>query len=575
VLHISGSRALCVNLTMLVLLTNGCSPGAALSPPGHAHTPETAGAAPSASARFVIAVPARTAAAGKRAPAYISPATQSITIAVSGPTPVSQTANLTPTSTGCQSTLATTECTLTLALSPGSYSASLTTFDGLNGTGTALSADQSVAFTVASGQANTIALTLNGIPAQLLVSSLSSAAHQTATTNFKLAGVFPARLQATALDADGNIIVGPGSPTLSVSQTSGSTYTIVNPSTTTPNTFTLMPPVGNGASATFTLTAAYSDATCSQPGAVCTTTFITTAHQQTMIVDNDGPIGVYAWPYTGSPAPLIGYNGSAGLPGIAAFDPSGNLFIGDNAGGDVKEYAPPYTGAPVATLGDGVLEDVIPVFMAPNGTLLVGGFNNNALYAYAPPYTGSPTTITNGIDGPAMLAADASGNLYVANFNGANVTEYAPPYTGTSTALGTVSMALRVAATSNGDVFAASPAANSIDLFVPPFPGATTTITAGVSSASAIAIGPDGTTLFVGQSGTMQIDLYVPPYTAVASSTSGTSASSPTSLAFDAANDLFSADEGNDTVTIYPPPYTSTPLTISGVSQPSGVYLSP
>ena len=571
---VPATRVLCAGLTLLALLTNGCSgSGSTSSLPGTAHA--AAPAAPTSSARFVIRVPVRNApaAAAKRAPAYISAATQSITVAVTGPTTLNQTANLTPASTGCQSTSGMTTCTLTLALSPGNYSASLTTYDAANGTGNVLSADQNVAFTVVSGQANTVALILNGVPAQLLMVPLTAAAISTGVASFKLSGAFPASMQATALDIDGNIIVGPGSPAFTVAQTGGNPYFIL-PAPASPNVFMLIPPVGNGVTTSFTLTAAYGDGTCSRSGAVCTTTFTATTHQQTMIVDNDGPVTVLPYPYQ-THTSLAGYGSSAGLPGVAAFDSAGNLWIGDNSAGDVKEYAPPYTGSPVTSIGDGTLQDVIPVVMSPAGNLFVGGFNNNAVYEYAPPYTGAPRTITNGISGPASLAFDAAGDLFVANFTGNNVTEYVPPYTGAPVTLGSLAQALEVAASAGGDVFAIGPGANSIALFVPPY-SSESSITSDTSAVSALAVGPDGTTLFAGQSGFSRIDTYVPPYSSVAISTANQTAASPAEFAFDAAADLFSADQGNNRVTIYAPPYTGTPLLVtSGVSQPTGVYISP
>ena len=61
-----------------------------------------------------------------------------MTLAITGPTTVNQTAALTPTSGGCASTLASTQCTLQVALTPGSYTATLSTYDGYNaGTQTA------------------------------------------------------------------------------------------------------------------------------------------------------------------------------------------------------------------------------------------------------------------------------------------------------------------------------------------------------------------------------------------------------------------------------------------------------
>lgn len=80
-----------------------------------------------------------------------------------------------------------------------------------------------------------------------------------------------------------------------------------------PNTFTLLPPAGNGAVATSAPTAAFGDATCSQSGAVCAMSFATKAHQQTMIVENSTNVTVHAFPYTGAPTTLSGYSGPAGL----------------------------------------------------------------------------------------------------------------------------------------------------------------------------------------------------------------------------------------------------------------------
>jgi len=568
---VSPRRAFAACALLVASLAAGCAHGESALPP----TSKASSGLDRVTARFVIAVPARSAAnAAQRRPAYVSPATESLTLAITGATTLTQTANLTPTSNGCSSTLATTVCTLAVALAPGTYTAAISTYDGTNGTGTLLSSGQNVGFTIVQGQANTIPLTLNGVPHTLQVAAQSAGAQPTGASSFTITGVFPVSLEAIALDADGNIIVGPGAPTYTVAQTSGTAYATANPSASSPNTFTLTPPAVNGAAATFTVTAAYGDATCSQTGAVCTTSFGAVTHLQYAIVENAANVTVYAPPYTGAGTALSGYLGTAQLPGIAAFDSAGNLFISDSGGEDVKEYAPPYTGTPIASIGDGLVNNPIGVAVGPGGTLFVASFDTNAVYAYAPPYTGTPTTISNGMNGPSSIALDSAGDLFVANFNGNDITEYAPPYTGAPAATSGPSQPLQVVANSAGDAFALAVNGSQAYEFAPPYTGAGTSLTADMSGAAAIGVGP-GDALFVGQSGRNRVDLYEPPYTAVTTMISN-GVNEPQSVAFDAAQDLFVANYDANNVTIYAPPYTGTPTRITnGVSSPEGVFVSP
>jgi hypothetical protein len=70
--------------------------------------------------------------------------------------------NLTPTSNGCASTLASTQCTVAFSVLPGSYDATLTTYDGGNATGNLLSAAQGIPFVIAAGVANSLSISLGG-----------------------------------------------------------------------------------------------------------------------------------------------------------------------------------------------------------------------------------------------------------------------------------------------------------------------------------------------------------------------------------------------------------------------------
>lgn len=267
---------------------------------------------------------------------------------------------------------------------------------------------------------------------------------------------------------------------------------------------------------------------------------------------------------------LSGYGGTAGLAGVGQFDASGNLFVSDNAGHDLVEYVPPYTGSPIS-IGGGSISDPIGVVVAANGTVFVASFTANAVYAYAPPYSATRTTISSGVNGPDMLALDANQNLFVSNFRGNNVTEYAPPYTGAPIAtLSGTSNPLQIAVAASGDVFVLPVSGGSVTRFAPPY-GTGTTITAGMSAASAVAAGPSNA-LFAGQSGTNRVNRYVAPYTSVDTAiTNGVS--QPQALTFDGAGDLFVANSGS--VTIYAPPYTGTPVTVTnGISAPEDVELS-
>jgi hypothetical protein len=175
----------------------------------------------SGSVTFVIDEPSQSGTSSSKRgvkPQYISPATQSIAIAITGPTDVTETANLTIGSSGCTSTLANIVCTLTVpGLAPcttpptNCYTATITTYDETGGTGNVLSEAQAVTFTVTAGEDNNVGLTLSGVPATIFAAALNASANT---------------VLVEALDADANVIVGPGAPTFSVSKTSGITLAL-------------------------------------------------------------------------------------------------------------------------------------------------------------------------------------------------------------------------------------------------------------------------------------------------------------------------------------------------------------
>jgi hypothetical protein len=480
------------------------------------------------------------------------------------------TVGLTPTSGGCSSTLASTYCQLTVALAPGNYTATLTTEDANN---TPLSSGQSIAFTITAGANNVIPITLSGIPYALQVASGAAAVHGSAGAGFKLYGLGAQPVIVTALDADGNIIVGPGSPTYTANELIGSGWSAAAPSSTTPNTIAITPPGTNGSGATFSVSASYADSTCSQSGAVCTATFTIVNDVQTLFVANFNlsTVTAYTSPYTSAPTTI-----SAGVisPQALALDGGGDLFVSNVNAETVTEYPPPYT-AESASISVG--EPGIALALNNGVDLLVSNGTANTVIAYPPPYNGNnASTLSSGLNDPSALALDSSGNLFVANEVNNTVTEYAPPYTGTpaTTISSNVSDPWALTLDGAGDLFVANYLNFTVTEYVPPYTGtpAATITTSG--RPYAIALDSAGN-LFVANYFSNTVTEYTPPYTGLPTTTISNGVSAPRALAFDGAGNLFVANYSGP-VTEYAPPYTGTPTMISnGVNGPDALLLTP
>jgi hypothetical protein len=260
------------------LFLNGCAGSGNAVPP---RSVSVASPAPSsggkATATLKITIPkATTAASHTRAPKYVSPATTQAVVdiqqgGVSIGNPYPQTVPLSLTAAGCSGTLAGTQCTLSLSLAPGSYTIFFTAEDAV---GTVLSQAIGVPFTVTAGQANSIPLTLGGVPASIdMVVGRRQDADGSTASGFELWGafkadgttLFPRTFTALAADADGNFIVGPGAPTIALTSSS---LTVGAPSPSAPNVWTLTPqsysPGNHVVTATATAAASAGGATVTQ-----------------------------------------------------------------------------------------------------------------------------------------------------------------------------------------------------------------------------------------------------------------------------------------------------------------------
>jgi hypothetical protein len=444
-----------------------------------------------------IDVPKRSGAGVARHPQYVSPATAQVAVnlqtgcpgacaEVSGyPTTVA----LTTSSGNCTSTLASTNCTLTILLSPGSYTLTMTTKDG---SGNALSTAQSIPVTVNEGQANAISVTLSGIPTQLIAALYGQSGE----------------VLVEALDADGNIIVGPGAPSYTAASTGGESATLTQPTAVSPNIFAVS--LASAGTADISITAGYSGTNvtnaCTQSGAVCTASVALTASAPPLFFADftNNVVDEYASPYTGSPTAITT---DVSEPSAIAVDSNNDLFVANAGSNYVREFAAPYT-----SLTASMSASCAPVSLATdaNNDVYVAERVCNAVYVYAPPYTGSPVVIA--ATAPSYVTIGPNGDLFVIN----NLPE----------------------------------SVNTISVFTPPFSSSSTpaqTISVDLDGSNAMAVNSIGQ-LFVTNGTTDEVNVYLPPYTGYASAPYSTvdelagTYNGPYGLAIDAAGDVFVAN---------------------------------
>lgn len=167
-------------------------------------TPSQPGQTQSATAQMTVFIPAHASAAGFRNPKYISASTQSMTIGTQSGTQTTQLAeaDLTPTSPNCAAqTGGGTQCNVTFIGTAGTATYVVSMYNQIGGKGSVLSTGD-IQATLSAGTNTTIPLALDGVPASVSV-VLGVATLPVGTPSST--GIF-----VQALDASGNIIVGPG-----------------------------------------------------------------------------------------------------------------------------------------------------------------------------------------------------------------------------------------------------------------------------------------------------------------------------------------------------------------------------
>lgn len=435
-------------------------------------------------------------AASKR-PRYISAATKSVAITIRpqvGTGSKKFNSNLTPNSPNCAPSPLV--CTIVVSLVPGKYVAAIATYDGVlnsnkNPTGKELSANQNVPITITSSGTASTNITLGGIPKTVLfVPSPGSKLAGNPATGFTLtrcaAGV--QSVNVFGLDADGNIILGAGAPSVTLASNNAQ-LAVATPSPASPNTFKLTPPAppsyaSFGGLATLTAQVVPS----ASSGAA-------TIGKAVKVTFSSDVCGVF----TEFPVPTS----SSGPFGIVA-GPDGAVWFTEYSGAKIGRIpttatvaSPQITEYPVPTAASGPMQ----IASGPDGALWftecaasqIGRIptSGSPIFEFATPTHASfPQGITQGADG-AMWFAESSGNKIgrIPTSGPIAITEYAVPTAS--------SQPFSIVAGPSSTLWFAEPGANQIGTL--PLAGSPVTeypVPTHASATKVLALGGDGALWF-------------------------------------------------------------------------------
>jgi hypothetical protein len=385
-------------------------------------------------------------------PRFVSPSTKGITVAITGATALTQTFALTPTATGCSGTSAVTTCAFSIAgLKPCSsatncYTAAVSTYDAVVCATTCtipagaheLSAAQSVGFGVTAGTANTVNLTLGGIPKFITVSPFRQGFLQGSASALTLYGAQAQVLSIEPRDADGNVIVGPGAPAITAS-TTATKLAVANPASATPNRLTLRAVTFGSPPAVLPGTVALKISVvpfAQSGGATIVKTIPVTIAHSVLYVGLGSSIDEFFDGNTGTPNETIsGSNPDFDVVAGVAVDKNDTLYAASEENSTFLGFASGTFGNAVPNIdifgGTTGLNAPFGAAISENGLAYVTNAGTASVVAYAPGSNGNATpsvTIAGpatGMNVPLGLASDSYGTLYVANFSTPSVTEYA------------------------------------------------------------------------------------------------------------------------------------------------------
>jgi hypothetical protein len=423
-----------------LFVASACSSHGTDALPMSASTPAAGHTAGTAAALSIVVPSAKGSATAStvRRPQYVSPSSSQLQVAVNGGT--ASTYGLTPATPGCSVVSGNLTCTFSIAAPPGTDAFTLTLTDS---SGSVLSKNI-VNATLTAGASTPVDVTLAGIPASVrAVPAANAGIEGSATPSYHIPGLLPQNIELQALDADGNVIIGPGAPAIGApTVSSGSAYaTVASAHTTDPNAYIITPAVGAGGQ-TVSITASaqsipLNDGSTSAP--VSTSTNFT--YTPAIAVASGFFVNIYSvetGKQVGQFKACPGNCGTVIANGIAT-DPSGNIYAsysligGISIGHGVTEFLAGTT-TPSRVLGsaNGVTGPG-PIAVDQNGMLYVGnaasGFFPHRTAASIAEFAPGATTPKYKITGSSIvnlqgLAVDASGKVYLAQSS--SITVYGP-----------------------------------------------------------------------------------------------------------------------------------------------------
>ncbi len=468
---------------------------------------------------------------------YISPYTRSILFNIYDATHTyflsSAEVDIVPGSSTCPQSGNVVTCSITILAPIGQDTFDITTYSRTGGGGDPLSGVSDFPFTVGNG--GTLGVTLDGIPARIELRAASqpllggSVAH-----GFQIAGQPAVTFAVLVYDAAGNVIAGPGAPSLAlvaastnVKVTAGrqSNTFVLTPARYDPTPFALTasatPLGGEGYPLSVATTVHYFPLLYVANYGVSGPSYVTAYAQfdgTPLLTVSTGAQGLYglcadaSGNYYVSNAPLSSGSsasvteyaaGSAKvlrtipLVGVSEYgmttDAAGNLYVsdlGNGSGGSLSVY-PPKGTTPTTTITG--LAQPFGVAVDASSNVYVADHSGNAVYVYAPGSTVPSATLTTGVSSPWQLAFDSGGNLFVANTGSKNVTEYAPPFFSTSAPVRTFTLAASsqpqsLALDTFDNLYVVYPGTNQVAEFAAN--GTTIRTIAGLSAPEYVAVGP-------------------------------------------------------------------------------------
>jgi hypothetical protein len=469
---------------------------------------------------LVVRIPNRsgTGSAALRRVQYVSASTKSASVQIApgaGCTqcsaPLTLKAALTPSSPGCAATPNGTTCTVALSLLAGSYTATMSTYDGpldVQGTptGLRLSANDAFPIAIAAGSQNLVGVSLSAIPTSLKLTPQTANIYKGGTivgnsvvTALRILGANAVgKVLITAYDADGNAIAGTGAPTgFNLVASGGFTTSVAG------NVATISAPAAL-TKTTYALTATATGPGCAEPDAQCATSTPFGFEQLLAVADPGvGNGAVYLIPVdTNTLAPVATITNGINGPVNVVFAADGRLFVSNFSGTTLTIYAPPYTGAPTVVSSGFAFRRQMA--FAPNGTLFAADKFGGHVIVLPPPYT-TPTVLP--VADAEGFAFDTAGTAYISDYaNNAIFSTPAPytalnsnPLTGAATKLnGPMGLAFNA----NGELWVANFSSNALLRFKQLGGNMSPTVTIGVGGSvttltqpTAVAVVKGGSTL--------------------------------------------------------------------------------